>query len=62
MTINELPPVTYATIAQAEAAIIAAGYTRDAQRHIWVQAGTGKTAKVVRTVNENNIQFSVQWG
>lgn len=49
---------TYATIALAEAAITAAGYVRDAQRHIWV-SGT-KTAKVVRT--PDNLQFRIEWG
>lgn len=58
MTEAETP--TYATIAQAEKAITDAGYRRDAQRHIWVQ--DGKTAKVVRTGDKNNLQFSVQWG
>ena len=50
----------YATIAEAEKAITAAGYQRDAQRHVWVN-GT-KTAKVVRTGDgKNNLRFSVQW-
>lgn len=51
---------TYATIAEAEATITAAGYTRDKQRHVWVQAGTGKTAKVMRTT-DSPPRFFVQW-
>lgn len=38
---------TYATIAMAEAAIVAAGYRRDIQRATWVNEA-GKTAKVMR--------------
>lgn len=53
--------MTYATIAEAEGAITAAGYVRDSQRHVWVNGQ--KTAKVVRIVDdENNLRFSVEWG
>lgn len=49
---------TYATIAEAEAVITAAGYVRDSQRHIWVNGS--KTAKVVRTAGEGK-PFSIEW-
>lgn len=47
----------YPTIAAAEAAIVAAGYVRDAAQHIWVQRDTGKKCKVVRT---DDLRFFVQ--
>ncbi len=46
---------SYATIALAEAAIIAAGYVRDRNRHVWVNGQ--RTSKVIR---ENNV-FYVEW-
>lgn len=61
--IGNWPPnettLPYPTIAAAEGVIMAAGYVRDQQRHIWVQPGTGKTAKVERT---DDLQFSIKWG
>ncbi len=48
----------YPTIALAEKAITDAGYQRNAQRAIWVQPGTGKTAKVMR---EAPGKFYVEW-
>lgn len=45
---TDFPPVTYDTIAQAEAVIIAAGYVRDAGKHVWVKGN--KSCKVIRTV------------
>lgn len=59
MTEPAAEPQLYPTIAAAEGDIIAAGYVRDAHRHIWVHPGTGKTAKVVRT---ESLQFSIEWG
>lgn len=47
----------YPTVALAEQAIINAGYRRDAQRALWVNA-QGKTAKVVREVPG---KFYVEW-
>lgn len=38
---------TYATIAEAEAAITGAGYIRDTQRHVWAKGND--SVKVVRT-------------
>lgn len=49
--------IYYPRIAQAEQAIIDAGYVRDKQRHVWVRAD-GKTAKVMR---EEPGKFYVQW-
>lgn len=50
---------TYPTIALAEAAIAAAGYVRDSQRHVWVNGN--KACKVVQVVdNQNNFVFMVQ--
>lgn len=54
---DKTEPPTYNTIAEAEAAIVAAGYVRDAQRHIWVNGN--RTAKVQRS--KNNVKFVVQW-
>ena len=52
---------TYDTIALAVAAITAAGYVRNTQRHIWVNGN--RTAKVQRTKpdDKNNCKFVVQF-
>lgn len=49
--------IYYATVAQAEQAILDAGYARNAQRALWVNAA-GKTAKVMR---EEPNKFYVAW-
>lgn len=56
---NDNAPTTYATIAEAEAAITAAGYQRDNQRHVWVQSG--RTATVLRTTDDPP-KFFIKWG
>lgn len=53
-------PGTYATIAQAEAALTSSGYQRDAARHVWVQRESGKTAKVVKSAETGGGGFSIQ--
>lgn len=49
--------IYYLSVALAEQAIIDAGYKRDPQRAMWVNAA-GKTAKVMR---EASGKFYVQW-
>lgn len=49
---------TYATIAAAEDALRAAGFTRDAARALWVHPSFRDTAKVVRQDGKFIIQKS----
>lgn len=53
----EKEPDYFDRIAEAEAVITAAGYTRDTTRHLWVNGH--RTAKVMR--NEENSKFYVKW-
>jgi len=57
MTVDTL----YSTIAEAETAIVQAGYVRDHNRHVFVNEA-GKTAKVVRTLENGKVMFFVQRG
>lgn len=49
----------YPTIADAETAIVGAGYKRDAQRALWVRALDGRTAKVI-SANPNKFGVVVK--